>query len=126
MKMAEPSEKPPESLAEQAREQERRQFRRIATRIEGRIVFAGVDAECLVHEMSASGAIVEVMPLPALGAEVALDVPEVGFARGIARRYPADHLVSIELATPPARRDRLTDKLILAAFRNPPLSPSDE
>lgn len=121
--MAKPSEKPPESLAEQ----ERRQFRRIATRIEGRIVFAGVDAECLVHEMSASGAIVEVLPLPALGADVALDVPEVGFARGIARRYPADHLVSIELATPPARRDRLTDKLILAAFRNPPEpSPADK
>lgn len=129
--MAEPFEKPPESAAEQApeqaTEQERRQFRRIATRIEGRIVFAGVDAECLVHEMSASGAIVEVIPLPALGAEVALDVPEVGFARGVARRYPADHLVSIELATPPARRDRMTDRLILAAFRNPPESfPSDE
>lgn len=128
--MAEPSEKHPESASrdatEAAREQERRQFRRIATRIEGRIVFAGVDAECLVHEMSASGAIVEVVPLPALGAEVALDVPEVGFARGVARRYPADHLVSIELATPPARRDRLTDKLILAAFRHPPHSPADE
>ena len=124
--MAEPSEKQPESAVEQAREQERRQFRRIATRIEGRIVFAGVDAECLIHEMSASGAIVEVMPLPALGAGIALDVPEVGFARGIAMRYPEPHLVSIELATPPARRDRLTDKLILAAFRHPPLPASDE
>ena len=38
---------------------DRRRFRRIATRIEARIVFAGVDAECLVHEMSATGAIVE-------------------------------------------------------------------
>lgn len=120
--MAEPSEKQLESAAER----ERRQFRRIATRIEGRIVFAGVDAECLVHEMSVSGAIVEVMPLPVLGTEVALDVPEVGFARGVAKRYPEPHLVSVELATPPARRDRLTDKLILAAFRHPPLPGSDD
>ncbi|PKP76396.1 MAG: hypothetical protein CVT81_15030 [Alphaproteobacteria bacterium HGW-Alphaproteobacteria-3] len=124
--MAEPSEKQPESAVEQAREQERRQFRRIATRIEGRIVFAGVDAECLIHEMSASGAIVEVVPLPALGADIALDVPDVGFARGIAKRYPEPHLVSVDLATPPARRDRLTDRLILAAFRHPPLPASDE
>lgn len=125
MQMAEPSEKQPESAVEQAKEQERRQFRRIATRIEGRIVFAGVDAECLIHEMSVSGAIVEVMPLPVLGTEVALDVPDVGFARGVAKRYPEPHLVSVELATPPARRDRLTDRLILAAFRHPPLPGSD-
>ena len=124
--MAEPSEIEQGIGPQGAVEQERRQFRRIATRIEGRIVFAGVDAECLIHEMSVSGAIVEVMPLPVLGTEVALDVPDVGFARGVAKRYPAPHLVSVELATPPARRDRLTDKLILAAFRHPPLPGSDD
>lgn len=115
--MVEPSQNP----LEHTTPEERRRFRRIATRIEGRIVFAGVDAECLIHEMSATGAVVEVSPLPALGAEVALDVPGVGFARGLATRHPAADLVSIDLAVPPARHDRLTDRLILAAFRNPPL-----
>ena len=114
--MAEPSEiaGSPETDAE------RRRFRRIATRIEGRIVYAGVDAECLIHEMSATGALVEVTPLPAIGAEVALDVPSVGFARGRAMRHDAANRVSIDLETPPSRHDRLTDRLILAAFRNPP------
>lgn len=115
--MVEPSQNP----LEHTTPEERRRFRRIATRIEGRIVFAGVDAECLIHEMSATGAMVEVSPLPALGAEVALDVPGVGFARGRATRHPADDLVSIDLDVPPARHDRLTDRLILAAFRHPPL-----
>lgn len=116
--MAEPSQ----HLPEETTQTDRRRFRRIATRIEARIVFAGVDAECLVHEMSATGAIVEVLPLPALGAEIALDVPGVGCARGVAMHYPADGLVAIDLAVPPARHDRLTDRLILAAFRNPPLA----
>lgn len=102
---------------------ERRRFRRIATRIEGRIVFAGVDAECLVHEMSATGAIVEVMPRPAIGTEVALDVPGVGFSRGVAKRHEGPDRVSIDLETSPARRDRLNDRLILAAFRYPPEPP---
>ena len=102
--------------------QDRRRFRRIATRIEGRIVYAGVDAECLIHEISATGALVEVAPLPAIETDIALDVPGVGFARGIAKRYPAEGLVSIDLATPPGRRDKLTDRLILAAFRFPPLT----
>ncbi len=119
--MAIPSEIPP--TPEEARE--RRRFRRIGTRIEGRIVFAGVDVECIVHEMSATGALVECLPLPALGADVALDVPEVGCARGVALRHDGD-IVVIELATPPGRRDRLTDKLILAAFRFPPEDPSDD
>jgi hypothetical protein len=105
---------------------DRRLFRRIATRIEGRIVYAGVDAECLIHEMSATGAVVEVLPLPALGTSVALDAPGVGFARGRAVRYPSDCLVSIELDVPPTRRDRLTDKLILAAFRFPPITESHD
>lgn len=120
--MAEPSQTPPEELTET----ERRRFRRIATRIEGRIVYAGVDAECLIHEMSATGAIVEVTPLPALGTEVALDVPGVGFARGRTTRHPAAGLVSIDLAVPPARHDRLTDRLILAAFRHPPIRTDEQ
>jgi hypothetical protein len=118
--MAIPSEIPP-ALPEAS---ERRRFRRIGTRIDGRIVFAGVDVDCIVHEMSATGALVECLPLPALGAEIALDVPDVGCARGVAIRHDGD-LVSIELATPPERRDRLTDRLILAAFRFPPEAPAD-
>lgn len=102
---------------EEARD--RRVFRRIGTRIEARIVFAGVDVECIVHQMSATGALVECLPLPALGADVALDVPEVGFARGVAVRHDGD-LVCVELATSPVKRHRLTDKLILAAFHFPP------
>lgn len=117
--MAIPSEAGPENTQENQTDAERRRFRRIATRIEGRIVFAGVDAECLIHEMSATGAIVETSPLPAIGAEVALEVPGVGFARGRAMRHDST-TVSIDLETPPERRDRMNDRLILAAFRHPP------
>lgn len=113
----EPMPKPEMPPADETRE--RRLFRRIGTRIEGRIVFAGVDVECIVHDMSATGALVECLPLPALGVEVALDVPEVGFARGLAVRHDGD-LVCVELATSPVKRHRLADKLILAAFRFPP------
>ncbi|MGX1199454.1 hypothetical protein [Parvibaculum sp. MBR-TMA-1.3b-4.2] len=100
----------------------RRLHRRIATRLEGRIVFAGVDSECLIHEMSASGAIVEVTPLPALGARMALDVPGVGFARGFTARHTADGHAVVALDMPPEKRDRVVDRLILAAFNNPPLT----
>jgi hypothetical protein len=110
------SELPPARL-DDARD--RRGFRRIGTRIEGRIVFAGIDTDCIVHEMSATGALVECLPLPALGAELALDVPEVGCALGRALRHE-DNLVCIELTTVPEKRLRLADKLILAAFRFPP------
>ncbi|MFZ3033639.1 MAG: hypothetical protein WA138_06470 [Parvibaculum sp.] len=109
-------EKPPIRPEEAA---DRRIFRRIATRIEGRIVFAGVDTDCIVHEMSASGALIECQPMPAEYAAVALDVPEVGFALGHVIRHE-DHLICISLTTAPARRERMTDKLILAAFRYPP------
>jgi hypothetical protein len=119
--MAIPSEIPPAS-PEEARE--RRRSRRIGTRIEGRIVFAGVDVDCIVHEMSATGATVECVPLPALGAEIALDVPDVGCARGVAIRHEGD-LVCIELTTTPSQRDRMSDRLILAAFRFPPEDPAD-
>ena len=104
------------------REQEvsdRRIFRRIATYIEGRIVFAGVDTDCIIHEMSASGATVECQPTPAEYAAVALDVPEVGFALGHVIRHEGD-LICISLTTAPERRKRITDKLILAAFHHPP------
>ena len=119
--MAIPSEAGADKSQENQTDAERRRFRRIATRIEGRIVFAGIDTECLIHEMSATGAIVESSPLPAIGADVALEVPGVGFARGRAMRH-AGAIVSIDLETPPGRRDRLNDRLILAAFRNPPES----
>lgn len=117
--MAIPSEAGSDKSQENQKDAERRRFRRIAMCSEGRIVFAGVDTECLIHEMSATGAIVEASPLPAIGADVALDVPGVGFARGRAMRHDGA-TVSIDLQTTPERRDRLNDRLILAAFRNPP------
>ena len=101
---------------------DRRLHRRIAARLEGRIVFAGIDSECLIHEMSASGAIVEVSPLHALGARLALDVPGVGFAQGFAARLTPEGHVGVALDLAPEKRDRVTDRLILAAFRNPPLT----
>jgi hypothetical protein len=101
-------------------EANRRRFHRIGTRIEARLVFAGVDTECLVHEMSATGAIVESSALPKLDTDVALDVPGVGFARGKTLRYMDRDTVCISLATTPAMQARFADKLILAAFRSPP------
>jgi len=111
--MAEPSDRPTANTAD------RRLFRRIGTHIEGRIVFAGVDVECIVHEMSATGALIECLPLPALGAAVALDVPDVGFARGSVIRHDGE-LACVELTTASGKRLKLADRLILAAFRNPP------
>jgi len=108
------------NIPDPPRPAERRRFRRIGTRIEGRIVFSGVDAECLIHEMSPAGAIVEVSPLPAAGAALALDVPGVGFARGHALRHIERHLVCIELPSDDEQANRFADRLILAAFRNPP------
>ncbi|MBI1262734.1 MAG: hypothetical protein GC184_13530 [Rhizobiales bacterium] len=99
---------------------ERRRFRRIGTRIEGRVVFAGVDADCLIHEMSAAGAIIEVSPRPKAGTPIALDVPGVGFTLGHARRHLADGLLSVELPAEETQTGRFADRLILAAFRNPP------
>jgi len=42
--------------------------------------------------MSATSALVEVVPLPALEAPVALDVPGIGFSRGIAVRHTGRHV----------------------------------
>jgi hypothetical protein len=121
--MPKPQEIPPAGPRDDGgprKKRERRRARRIGMRVEGRIVFAGVDTECIIHDMSPTGATVECMPLPALAADVALDVPDVGFARGIAVRHLGGNLVCIELATTPDKRQRFADKLILAAFRFPP------
>lgn len=99
---------------------ERRRFRRIGTRIEGRIVFSGVDAECLIHEMSPAGAIVEVSPRPEAGASLALDVPGVGFTHGRTLRHQEPALTCIEFSNDAEQVNRFADRLILAAFRNPP------
>ncbi|MDO8289054.1 MAG: PilZ domain-containing protein [Parvibaculum sp.] len=114
--MSKHSQLPPSSQNDASN---RRVFRRIATRIEGRIVFAGVDTDCIIHEMSATGALVECQPLPAAHEPVALDVPHVGFALGRVLRHE-DELACIELTTTPAKRNKLADKLILAAFNFPP------
>jgi hypothetical protein len=83
------------------------------------VVFAGVDTDCIVHEMSATGALVECQPLPAEAAHIALDVPGVGFALGRVTRHDND-LACVALDAAPEKRNRMTDRLILAAFRFPP------
>lgn len=93
---------------------DRRRHKRIGTVIYGRIVYPGVDAECIIHEMSATGAIVEVVPLPKLDTEIALDVPGVGFARGRTVRYLGDR-VGVELHTDTLKQHQMVDKLIIAA-----------
>lgn len=98
----------------------RRGFQRIGLRVEGRLVFAGVDTECLVHEMSAAGAIIETLSPPALNIDVALDVPGIGFARGHSVRYLEDNLVCLALNTTQAMQARFADRLIVAAIHFPP------
>jgi hypothetical protein len=53
---------------------------------------------------------------------MALDVPGVGFARGFTARHTADGHAVVALDMPPEKRDRVVDRLILAAFNNPPLT----
>lgn len=96
---------------------DRRRHKRIDTAIDGRIVYSGVDAECIIHEMSATGALVEVIPLPVLGTEIALDVPGIGFARGRTVRYLHDK-IGLELHTHTGKQHKFTDKLTLIAFEN--------
>mgnify|MGYP001341658679 CR=1 FL=1 len=98
-------------------DKDRRRHKRIDTAIEGRIVYPGVDAECIIHEMSATGAVVEVVPLPALGTEIALDVPGVGFTRGRTVRYLRDK-IGLELHTHPSKQHKFVDRLILVALEN--------
>ncbi len=86
---------------------DRRRRKRIATAISGRIVYPGVDAECWVNQMSATSALVEVLPLPALDTPVALDVPGIGFSRGITVRHTGSH-VCIRL-TPSLRKEQAMD-----------------
>jgi hypothetical protein len=93
---------------------DRRRRRRIATAISGRIVFPGVDAECWVNQMSATSALVEVLPLPALNTPVALDVPGIGFSRGVTVRHTGSH-VCIRL-DPSLRQEQTMDDR-LAALR---------
>lgn len=96
---------------------DRRRHKRIDTAIDGRIVYPGVDAECIIHEMSATGAVVEVIPLPALDTEIALDVPGIGFTRGRTVRYLRDK-IGLELHTHPNKQHKFADKLTLIAFEN--------
>ena len=91
---------------------DRRRRKRIATAISGRIVYPGVDAECWVNQMSATSALVEVLPLPALNTPVALDVPGIGFSRGVTVRHTGSHVcIRLEpsLRKEQAMEDRLTD-----------------
>ncbi|MEQ9518777.1 MAG: hypothetical protein RLN89_04980 [Parvibaculum sp.] len=93
-----------------SRDPDRRRRPRVATNIYGRIVYAGVDVECHIRQMSASGALVEVLPLPALCVPLALDVPGIGFARGEAVRYVGDY-VCIRLAPSLRLEQIMSDRL---------------
>ncbi|MDF1687474.1 MAG: hypothetical protein ACJAXQ_001789 [Parvibaculaceae bacterium] len=89
---------------------ERRECPRIDTFIEGRIVFASTDTDCIIHEMSASGAVVEVLPLPDLGDEIALDAPGIGFSRGEVVGHFTDG-VRIKLHTSAHTKNRIATRL---------------
>ncbi len=103
---------------------ERRRRRRIATAISGRIVYPGVDAECWINQMSATSALVDVLPLPALNVPVALDVPGIGFARGITVRHSNDH-VCIRLDPSLKQEQLMEDRLQDLVKSSPKLSESD-
>ncbi len=62
--------------------------------------------------MSATSALVEVVPLPALQTPVALDVPGIGFSRGITVRHTGRHVcirLGPSLRKEQAMDDRLSD-----------------
>ncbi|WOF74423.1 hypothetical protein QMT40_002075 [Parvibaculaceae bacterium PLY_AMNH_Bact1] len=91
---------------------ERRRRPRVATAISGRIVYPGVDAECWINQMSATSALVEVVPLPAVNTPVAVDVPGIGFSRGITARHTGRYVcIRLEpsLRKEQAMDDRLSD-----------------
>jgi|GEM_PF-2789631 len=96
-------------MSEQAKT-ERRRRTRVATAISGRVVFAGVDVECFVKQMSATGALIEADPLPSLNQPVALDVPGIGFARGTSVRYSGDS-VCIRLHPDMCHEQFMSDRL---------------
>ncbi len=60
--------------------------------------------------MSATSALVEVIPLPALNTPVALDVPGVGFSRGVTIRHTGRH-VCIRLEPSLEREQIMDDRL---------------
>lgn len=102
-------------------ENDRRRRKRVATEISGRIVYPGVDAECIIRQMSATGALVEVEPLPLLDVPCALDVPGIGVAQGWAIRY-VRNLVCIRLDPSLWREQSMSDRLEDPARRiYPPL-----
>lgn len=89
---------------------ERRRRARVATAISGRVVFAGVDVECFIKQMSATSALIDSTPLPALNQPIALDVPGIGFARGTSIRYAGDS-VCIRLEPDMCHEQFMSDRL---------------
>tara|TARA_R110002096_G_scaffold192255_5_gene373830 strand:- start:1023 stop:1355 length:333 start_codon:yes stop_codon:yes gene_type:complete len=89
---------------------DRRRRRRVAAGISGRIVYPGVDAECWINQISATSALVEVVPLPALETPVALDVPGIGFSRGITVRHTGRY-VCIRLDPSLRKEQEMDDRL---------------
>ncbi len=61
--------------------------------------------------MSATSALVEVLPLPALNTPVALDVPGIGFSRGTTVRHTGRH-VCIRLEPSLRKEQMMEDRLI--------------
>ncbi len=89
---------------------ERRRNRRVATSIYGRLVYPGVDTECFIKQMSATGVLVEATPLPALHVPVALSVPGIGFAHGTSIRYSGG-LLCIRLHPTMSHEQFMADRL---------------
>jgi hypothetical protein len=89
---------------------DRRRRVRVATAISGRLVYAGVDVECFIKQMSATSALVEVTPLPALDQPIALDVPGIGFSRGTSVRYMGES-VCIHLHPDMPHEQFMSDRL---------------
>lgn len=106
-------------IADSISHPERRRRPRVATDIAGRIVFSGVDVECHIRQMSATGALVEAQPLPALHVPLALDVPGIGFAQGEAVRYVGDY-VCIRLAPSLRLEQLMSDRLLEEGRRTYP------
>lgn len=89
---------------------ERRRNHRVATSIYGRLVYPGVDTECFIKQMSATGALIEATPMPALHVPVALDVPGIGFALGTSVRYSGG-LLCVRLHPTMSHEQFMADRL---------------